>query len=95
MRKNFKVLGITLLLISVFILGACSQSETFADQLNPIKIWIQNTNGVYQTLNVTDELTGVNYVVVSTRYSNAYEPQSISITPRLNADGSLYVTPVK
>ena len=36
-----------------------------------------------------DDDTGVNYVVVSTERGNG--EYSIAITPRLNADGSLYV----
>ena len=90
MNKKLKVALIVMIICIAFIIGACSQSQSFAEQLNPIKIWLQNENSVYQTLVVVDENTGVNYIVVSTRYSNGHEPQSISITPRLNLDGSLY-----
>ena len=61
-----------------------------AEQKYPLKIWAQNENGSLQTCVVVDDDTGVNYVVVTAMtYSNA---KTIAITPRLNADGSLYVT---
>lgn len=73
-------------LIIMFLLGACSTAVVSAEQTYPIKIWRQNNNGYYDTLLVVDEDTGVNYIVASCS-------KSVSITPRLNADGSLYVTP--
>ena len=75
-----------------FLLGACTTQGAYAGQDNPLKIWFHNNNSVYQTLCVVDEDTGVNYVVVSTRWSTGNEPTSIAITPRLNADGSLYIS---
>ena len=39
---------------------------------------------------VRDDDTGVNYVVVTTSRKNA--DYSVCITPRLNVDGSLYIT---
>lgn len=77
-------------MVLMFILGACSSSYVSAEQTNPLKIWFQNENGKYSTLNVVDEETGVNYVVVSYSYDNA-----ISICPRYNADGTLYVEHTK
>lgn len=73
----------------MFILGACSVNNTaFAEQTMPLKIWVQNDNGPFHTLCVVDEDTGVNYVVVSTERGNG--EYSIAITPRLNANGTLY-----
>lgn len=40
--------------------------------------------------NVIDEDTGVNYIVVTTNRSST--EYSIAITPRLKADGSLYLS---
>lgn len=77
-------------LFLMFLLGACSSTIVSAEQTNPIKIWFQNENGAYETLQVVDEKTGVNYVVVATEVGNGH--RSIAITPRLNADGTLYVT---
>ena len=77
-------------LIFTFFLGACSATSINAEQTNPLKIWYQNTNGAFHTLCVVDDNTGVNYVVVSTERGNG--EYSIAITPRLNADGSLYVS---
>ena len=77
-------------MIFVFFLGACSTTVSKAEQTWPIKIWKQNENGKYETLCVVDENTGVNYVVVSGElYSKSV---GIAITPRLNADGSLYIS---
>lgn len=84
MKKLFIVLS----LICVFAIGACSSVAVNAEQTNPIKIWMQNTNGAYHPLCVVDEDTGVNYVVVSTERGNG--EYAIAVTPRLNSDGSLY-----
>lgn len=65
-------------------------TDVVAEQTYPLKIWLQNENGMCKTWNVIDEDTGVNYVVVTTNRSNA--DYSIAITPRLNADGSLYIS---
>ena len=80
---------IIIALIMTFLLGACSANTANAEQEWPLKIWHQNTNGAYHTYCVVDDDTGVNYVVVSTERGNG--EYSIAITPRLNADGSLYV----
>ena len=45
-----------------------------------------------ETWNVVDDDTGVNYVVVAPRWKErGYEYTGVCVTPRLNADGSLYV----
>lgn len=77
-------------LMFAFLLGACMTTSVNAEQTWPLKIWHQNTNGAYHTYCVEDDDTGVNYVVVSTERGNG--EYSIAITPRLNADGSLYVS---
>lgn len=76
-------------LLAAFFLGACSANTATAEQTWPLKIWKQNDNGAMHTYCVVDDDTGVNYVVVSTERGNG--EYSIAITPRLNADGSLYV----
>lgn len=84
---------ITICTIAVaFVVGACSPIKSvIAEQTKPLKIWLQNENGDYSTFYVVDENTGVNYVVVSAEASYGDRSKSIAITPRLNADGSLYV----
>ncbi len=79
-------------LCTVFLLGACSVTTSSAadKQDRPLKIWYENTNGAYHTYCVVDDSTGVNYIVVSTEMGNG--EYSIAITPRLNADGSLYTS---
>lgn len=84
-----KKIGIILCCLTMFILGACSVSIASAEQTWPLKIWKQNENGYFTTLCVVDEDTKVNYIVVSGQnYSNT---PTIAITPRLNADGTLYI----
>ena len=85
-----KIISI-LCLMFAFILGACSVTEVNAEQTWPLKIWKQNENGDYKTFCIVDEDTGVNYVVASISRMGSHEC-AISITPRLNADGSPYVS---
>lgn len=80
------------ILLALGILGGILAIEADAAQDYPLKIWKQNENGSYSTFNVVDTNTGVNYVVVSAvnHYSN--QAITVAITPRLNADGSLYIS---
>lgn len=92
--KKFVLSVITIVLIAVLmivgIIGGRLVIEADAAQDYPLKIWKQNENGRYHTLNVVDSETGVNYVVVSGElYSKSV---GIAICPRYNADGSLYVS---
>ena len=85
MKKVFFAVAILL----SFALGACTVTTVEAEQTWPLKIWKQNENGKYETMNLVDENTGVNYIVVSGElYSNSI---GLAICPRYNADGSLYV----
>ena len=80
-------------LIFAFLLGACSTTIVNAEQNYPLKIWKQNRNGQIETWNLVDESTGVNYIVVAPKYSDGgVSYDGIAITPRLNTDGSLYVS---
>ena len=89
--KYVKKLLFALSIVAAFLLGACTVGTVKAEQNHPLKIWMQNKNGKYETLNVVDGNTGVNYVVVS---GELYQDGiGIAICPRYNADGSLYVTP--
>lgn len=90
MKKRIKTIVITLsFMISGFILGACANIVS-AEQTHPLKIWFENENGKMETYCLVDENTGVNYIVVS---GELYQKGiGTAITPRLNADGSLYVS---
>ena len=72
-----------------FLLGACG-STVFAEQDYPLKLWKQNENGSYQTWHVIDDDTGVNYIVFAAK--DGTTSKGCTITPRLNADGSLYIS---
>lgn len=81
--------GFLVFLVCGFMLGACS-SNVNAEQDKPLKIWLENENGKMQTYQLVDEETGVNYIVVS---GELYQKGiGTAITPRLKADGSLYIS---
>ena len=85
--RNGLICGVFLL--SGLFLGACA-TTTYAEQERPLKIWFENQNGMMQTYCIVDESTGVNYIVVSGElYGKGI---GTAITPRLNADGTLYVS---
>ena len=85
-----KRIAIVISLMFAFLLGACMPVVADAKQERPLKIWFHNENGQLQTYCLVDETTGVNYVVVATSAPNGGDAPAI--TPRLNADGSLYVS---
>ena len=79
------ILSGTFLLTGVF-LGACT--TTYAEQESSLKVTGDLNSANINTWIVVDEDTGVNYIVFS-RFGSGV---SVSITPRLNADGSLYTS---
>ena len=92
MSVKIKILLVTFVLMIGYVLGSCTNSQSYSEQNYPVKIWKQNTNGQYSTYVIVDEDTGVNYIVVGVQYSNGHSVESVSITPRLNSDGGLYIT---
>lgn len=91
--KRIKIFIIAIaFMINGFILGACG-STVIAEQTYPLTIWKENRNGQMETWKVVDKDTGVNYIVVAPVFrEQGHEYDGICITPRLNADGSLYVS---
>lgn len=91
--KRVAVIGLVLLLIVLAIvpLFYVLTLKVDAAQDRPLKIWFENENGQMQTFCLVDENTGVNYIVVTGELYS--DPVGVAITPRLNADGSLYITP--
>lgn len=84
--QRASVIGLAVLLaLSLFCAMAVRVDAAQDKQLKITDYY--GSHSYYNTLIVVDEATGVNYVVV------ARVGHSVSITPRLNADGSLYVTP--
>lgn len=81
-----KKISIILCCLTMFVIGACSVGVVSAKQTNPIKISFQNESGILNTWIVKDEITKVEYIVVSTYTAKS----GTSITPRYNADGTLY-----
>lgn len=85
-----KRIAIIISMIFCLLLGACSVTMVNAEQNRPVKIWAENSNGSYDVCIVVDETTGVNYIVVG---GDMYQrPRGTAITPRLNEDGTLYVS---
>lgn len=88
-----KIMLICFGLIIGLLIG-CSSIEVMAEQNYPLKILKQNENGMCSTWNIHDDDTGVEYIVVTTWYScGTAAGRSCAITPRLNADGTLYIKP--
>lgn len=85
-----KRIVVVVMCLICFIFGACAPVGASAEQDRPLKIWFENKNGQLYTYSLVDENTGVNYIVVATCAPNGGDAPAI--TPRLNADGSLYVT---
>ena len=85
-----KRIAIIACMVLCIILGACSVTMVGAEQNRPVKIWLENTNGSYETAIIVDEKTGVNYIIASGELHS--KSRGIAITPRLNGDGTLYVT---
>ena len=73
-----------------FIVGACSPvSEVVAEQKEyHLTLLDKNDYGEIETMVLLDEVTGVHYIVVN---NNTHHGGGITITPRLNTDGSLFV----
>lgn len=90
MMKKIKCLIFSIgFVLCGFVLGACGISVE-AKQDKPLKIWFENQNGKMETYQLVDEETGVNYIVVS---GQLYQKGiGTAITPRLKADGSLYIS---
>lgn len=86
MKTKIAVIVVALILA---VLVGCGVKATHSQE-NSLKIWLENENGNYYTMKVVDDMTGVNYVVVGTDLGGGY--RSVSICPRYNADGSLYVS---
>ena len=84
-----KRIAIIVCMVLCVVLGACGVTMFSAEQNRPVKIWLENTNGSYETSIVVDENTGVNYIVASGELYG--KSRGIAITPRLNKDGTLYV----
>lgn len=87
-----KKLLVCMALIAAFTLGACSDAEVQADAEEETVeafsfTWVSNAGFFGSIHAVVDNETGVNYIVVERN-------SGVSITPRFNADGSLYVSEV-
>ena len=92
MKKIKTIIIICVALLTGIFIG-CGTVSTYASQEKPLKIYKENRNNQIETWKVVDEETGVNYIVVAPRYAEkGARFDGIAITPRYNADGSLYVS---
>lgn len=80
--------------VLAFGLAGCEAKEVKADQNYPLKMYKQNRTGKMETWRLFDEDTGVNYIVVGTKFSDTQgQPyDGVTIFPRLNADGTLFTS---
>lgn len=91
-----KRLFICMALIAAFTLGACSdagvQANAEEETVEAFSFtWVSNSGFYGCTYALVDNETGVNYIVVE---RNSKYGEGVSITPRFNADGTLYVSEV-
>lgn len=93
--QRASVIGLAVLLVMClfFTMTVRVDAAQRYTQDRPLKIWFENENGQYKTLNLVDEDTGVNYIVIAAVSLYGDKTTTVAITPRLNADGSLYETP--
>lgn len=87
-----KKLLVSIALIVAFALGACSdagvQANAEEETVDAFSFARTSNSGFYGiTYTVVDNETGVNYIVVG--------GNGVSIAPRFNADGTLYVSEVR
>lgn len=87
MKITIKMMAVILTAILTISLICALVVPADAAQDKQLSIIGELNTSYYTTFVVVDEVTSVNYVVI------ALLDHSVSITPRLNADGSLYVTP--
>ena len=76
----------TLFTITGAILGACGSVESHATHSSNFKMYKEIEEGSMELHYLIDETTGVNYIVLD-RYKGG-----VAITPRLNANGTLYIS---
>ena len=83
--------NIITIILSICILCGYGVSTIAAEQPNyPIKFYNKHASRDYNTLLIIDETTGVNYIGVSSDNGGSYK--SVSLCPRYNKDGTLYVS---
>ena len=95
--KNIKSIIFSLMFIYVgFILGACgnvtiASSSNVNETLRYVESFEKN-NGMVEIFEYVDKETGVNYIVLGSWHKTGARYEGITITPKLNADGSLYIS---
>ena len=73
-------------LLALGVLGGILAVKADAAQKEQLELYEVGNKGYYDKFIIVDSVTGVNYVVIECCH------KAVSITPRLNADGSLYVS---
>lgn len=85
MKRFIPVCVIVVAMLVGMVLGACGTNTVNANTTSKFELVDLNQHSILPGFLVDSE-TGVNYIVV---YGNS----GMAITPRLTADGELYVTP--
>ncbi len=84
MKRTKKLIAISAIIFTVFLLGACADtviaSSTYSGSIEQYE-----NNGSSRFYVYVDPDTGVNYMVYAAPYKGG-------ITPRYNANGSLFVS---
>ena len=82
--QRASVIGLAVLLALSLIFVVAVKADAAQDEL--FYITSGYSDAYYIVYNLVDNETGVNYIMMTRRGKTAY------VTPRLNADGSLYVS---
>lgn len=90
--KKIKIImfAVTLILFG-FILCSCGSNAYASDNTKDTFKYIDSFDTV-DIFQYVDQETGVNYIIVGTWNTGSSKYAGIGITPRLNNDGSLYIT---
>lgn len=88
MKKFTSVILVAVIavLLTLGVLGGILAVEADAAQERLFEICESSNKHYHDVFTIVDNDTGVNYIAIASYH------KAISITPRLNADGSLYVS---
>ena len=89
-KVKYFIIGLSIMGIG-FIMGGCADNVKAESGSSIYTFSKDGETGNVESYTMVDGLTGVNYVVIK-YWDNRDSGVSITTTPRLNADGTLYVT---
>lgn len=90
-NKIYKSIIVFSMVVLMCLLAIGFSENANANDVNvgDLKIWPVSKNGPYDVLAVQDTKTDCEYIVVS---RDEYQATSVAIYPRVNKDGTMYIT---